>query len=96
LEAAARLAAKSGFEAFTSTLLFSKHQKHELICSIAEEASRKYAVQYYYHDFREGWKDGRMEARSLGLYMQQYCGCLYSEKERFCPQVAKNKGKGSG
>jgi epoxyqueuosine reductase len=85
LEAAARLAAKSRFDAFTSTLLYSKHQKHDLIRSIAEEASRKYKIQFHYHDFREGWKAGRESARTRGLYMQQYCGCLYSEKERFCP-----------
>ncbi|MFP5212226.1 MAG: epoxyqueuosine reductase QueH [Acidobacteriota bacterium] len=84
LEAAARLAKKSRFDAFTTTLLYSKQQKHELIKSIAEEASRKNGIPFHYEDFRSGWKEGQEEAKTLGIYRQQYCGCLYSEKERFC------------
>lgn len=89
LEATARLAAKSRFDAFSTTLLYSKHQKHELIRSIAGEASRKYGISFYYQDFREGWKEGKESARASGLYMQQYCGCLYSEKDRFRHDLMK-------
>lgn len=83
LNAAAGLAAKSRFDAFTTTLLFSKHQKHELIKSLAEEASRRHGIPFYYKDFRTGWKQGREKAKALGMYRQQYCGCIYSEMERF-------------
>lgn len=83
LEAVARLAKKSRFDAFTTTLLYSKQQKHELIRSIAEEASRKYGIPFHYEDFRAGWRVGQEEAKALELYRQQYCGCIYSEKERF-------------
>ena len=83
LDAAARLAGKSRFDAFTTTLLYSRRQKHELIVSIAEEASRKYGVPFHYRDFRSGWSEGQQKAKSLGMYMQQYCGCIYSEMERF-------------
>ena len=86
LEAAARLAAKSRFDAFTTTLLYSKRQKHDLICAIAKEASGKYGVPFYYEDFRVGWKEGQEKAGEWGLYRQQYCGCIYSEKERFMPK----------
>jgi predicted adenine nucleotide alpha hydrolase (AANH) superfamily ATPase len=34
-----------------------------------------------YRDFREGWREGQDEARAAGLYMQKYCGCVYSEEE---------------
>ncbi|MEG1662057.1 MAG: epoxyqueuosine reductase QueH, partial [Clostridiales bacterium] len=27
---------------------------------------------------------GQDKARELGLYLQKYCGCIYSEKERYC------------
>ncbi|MGA7875574.1 MAG: epoxyqueuosine reductase QueH [Desulfoferrobacter sp.] len=84
LEAAARLAKKSRFDAFTTTLLYSKRQKHELIRTIAEEAARRSGIQFHYQDFREGWKEGQGKAKDLGIYRQQYCGCIYSEKERFC------------
>ncbi len=83
LEATARLAKKSRFDAFTTTLLYSKQQKHDLIRSIASEASRKYDVPFYYEDFRAGWKQGQERAKAAGIYRQQYCGCIYSEKERF-------------
>lgn len=83
LEATARLAKKSRFDAFSTTLLYSRQQKHDTIRSIAEEASKKHGISFYYEDFRIGWKQGQEKARSLGIYRQQYCGCIYSEKERF-------------
>lgn len=84
LEAAARLAKKSRFDAFTTTLLYSKRQKHELIRSVAEEAADRFGIPFHYEDFRESWKEGQQAAKRLGIYRQQYCGCIYSEKERFC------------
>ncbi len=83
LEATARLAKKSKFDAFSTTLLYSKRQKHELIKNIAENASKKYGIPFYYEDFREGWKIGQKLAEESGIYRQQYCGCIFSEKERF-------------
>jgi len=83
LEAAARLAAKSRFDAFTTTLLYSKQQKYELVAALAEEASRRHSIPFLYRDFRAGWKEGQEKAKSLGMYRQQYCGCIYSEMERF-------------
>ena len=91
LEATARLAAKSRFDAFTTTLLYSKRQKHDLIKSIAENASRKYGITFYYEDFREGWREGQEKAKELAIYRQQYCGCIYSEKERFYHPLKKKE-----
>lgn len=92
LNAAAGLARRSRFDAFTTTLLYSKHQKHELIVSVAEEAARRHGVPFYYKDFRTGWREGREKAKALGMYRQQYCGCIYSEKERFCPAPRGEQG----
>ena len=83
LEATARLAKKSRFDAFTTTLLYSKRQKHDLVCDLAQEVSKRHGIPFYYEDFREGWKLGQEQARRQGLYRQQYCGCIYSEKERY-------------
>ncbi|MGC8718812.1 MAG: epoxyqueuosine reductase QueH [Thermodesulforhabdaceae bacterium] len=83
LETTAKTAKKSGFDAFTTTLLYSKRQKHDIIKTIAESVSRKFSIAFYYEDFRKGWKIGQEEAIRLGIYRQQYCGCIYSEKERF-------------
>jgi predicted adenine nucleotide alpha hydrolase (AANH) superfamily ATPase len=83
LEATARLAKKSKFDAFSTTLLYSKRQKHELVCAVARDAAHRYGIRFHYEDFRSGWKEGQEVARQLGLYRQQYCGCIFSEKERF-------------
>jgi predicted adenine nucleotide alpha hydrolase (AANH) superfamily ATPase len=86
LEAAARLAKKSGFSAFTTTLLYSKRQKHDLIRALAESAAHKHGIDFLYRDFRIGWRTGQTRARELGIYRQQYCGCIFSERDRFYPR----------
>jgi epoxyqueuosine reductase len=83
LKAAALLAKHGKFEFFTSTLLYSKFQKHDLIKSIGENLGKLVGVDFYYNDFRKGWKEGIAESKALQMYRQQYCGCIYSEKERF-------------
>ena len=86
LDAAASLAKKSRFDAFTTTLLYSKRQKHDLVVSLAGEASKRYGIPFHYRDFRQGWKRGQEGAKTLGIYRQQYCGCIYSERERYLGQ----------
>jgi len=83
LEATAHAAKRGKFDAFTSTLLYSKHQNHELIKAIGEAVGKEQGVQFLYRDFRNGWKEGIEESKALGLYRQNYCGCIYSEKERY-------------
>jgi predicted adenine nucleotide alpha hydrolase (AANH) superfamily ATPase len=83
LEATAKVAKRSKFDAFTTTLLHSRHQNHELIKAIGETVGKEQGVQFLYRDFRDGWKHGIAESKSLGLYRQNYCGCIYSEKERY-------------
>jgi predicted adenine nucleotide alpha hydrolase (AANH) superfamily ATPase len=81
---AAALAAKQGnFDAFTATLLYSRFQKHEVIREIGEQIGQEVGVPFYYADFRSGWQEGISESKRLGMYRQNYCGCIYSEKERF-------------
>ena len=84
LRATARLAKSSGFDAFSSTLLYSKFQKHDLINSIGIAVEQEIGLPFYYEDFRTGWKAGVDESRKMEMYRQPYCGCIYSEKERYC------------
>ena len=51
---------------------------------------KKYDVKFLYRDFRPGFKEGQAEARKLGLYMQKYCGCVFSEEERYKKQIEKD------
>lgn len=83
LSETAKEAKERGFDAFTSTLLESKHQPHELIISKAEDASNEYDIQFYYEDFRQGWKESIKISKEMDLYRQKYCGCIFSEKERY-------------
>jgi epoxyqueuosine reductase len=83
LRATAKVAKKGKFDAFTSTLLYSKFQKHDEIRSIGEAVAKEVGVSFFYHDFRDGWKTGIETSKSLGMYRQQYCGCIYSEKDRY-------------
>jgi predicted adenine nucleotide alpha hydrolase (AANH) superfamily ATPase len=83
LKATALLAQKSKFDAFSSTLLYSKFQKHEMIQSIGQALSIEIGIPFLYADFRAGWKEGIETSKQLGMYRQPYCGCIYSEKERY-------------
>lgn len=82
-EEAARYASQNGFDAFTTTLLISPYQKHELICKVASEVAQQYGISFLYRDFRPYFKEGQQKARDLGLYMQKYCGCIFSEEDRY-------------
>lgn len=83
LKSTALIAKRGRFDYFTTTLLYSKFQNHDMLKTIGESIGKATGIQFYYHDFRSGWKEGIKESKQLGLYRQQYCGCIYSEKERF-------------
>ncbi len=83
LRTTALLAKRGKFDYFSTTLLYSKFQKHDRVKSIGESVGRATGVPFFYEDFRTGWKDGIKSSRDLEMYRQQYCGCLYSEKERY-------------
>lgn len=82
----AEYAAKKGFDAFTTTLLESKYQPHEYIRVLGERLAAKYGIKFYYKDFRTSWKESIKMSKDLQLYRQQYCGCIFSEYERFGPE----------
>jgi len=90
LEKTVNIAKKGKFDLFTTTLLYSKFQKHENIATLCEDLS-KGKVKFYYHDFREGWKKGIELSKEWNIYRQQYCGCLYSEFERYKKELNLEK-----
>jgi predicted adenine nucleotide alpha hydrolase (AANH) superfamily ATPase len=85
LERAAQVARRGGFEAFTTTLLYSRRQKHDDVLDIGRAVGREKGLDLLGIDFREGWSEGGEASRRLGMYRQPYCGCIYSEQERFAP-----------
>lgn len=93
LRQTARVARRGKFDYFTTTLLVSPFQKHDLIREVGDAAGLEYGVPFLYQDFRSGFKDGVQRSRELGMYRQQYCGCVFSEYERYAPRRrAEKKG----
>jgi len=86
IDRTAREAAGLGFDAFTTTLLYSRYQQHDLIREEGDLAGRRHGIRFLYRDFRPGWRRGIEASREMGLYRQQYCGCIYSEKDRYAPK----------
>ena len=82
MEKTAVTAKENGFDAFSTTLFISPYQNHDLLMKEAEAAAGKYDTTLLYRDFRPRFREGRQEARALGLYMQKYCGCIFSEEEQ--------------
>ena len=91
LEQTVKFAKENGYDSFTSTLFVSPYQKHEELKKICEELEKKYDIQFLYKDFRIGFREGQAKARELELYIQKYCGCIFSEEDRYKKQIEKEK-----
>jgi len=89
LTATAELAKQGNFDGFSSTLLYSRYQKHEVMKSLGFTIAQTIGVEFIYRDFREGWQEGVDESRASGMYRQPYCGCVYSEKGRYLKKLNK-------
>lgn len=89
LEATAKKAVALGAEGFSTTLLYSRHQRHETIRALGEGLAEKYGIHFLYEDFRVGWQEGIDASIEMGLYRQPYCGCIYSEQERYDKKFKK-------
>ncbi len=93
----AETARNNGYDAFTTTLLISPHQKHDLIKETGERAALQLiqgergqkGVAFLYADLRKRYSDSRHITKSMDLYRQQYCGCIYSEWERYMQESKK-------
>ncbi|MBR4875673.1 MAG: epoxyqueuosine reductase QueH [Clostridia bacterium] len=93
LERTAQEAAARGFDSFTTSLLVSPYQNREAICKIGAELGAKYGVEFLPEDFRPYFHEGQDRASALDIYMQKYCGCIFSEEERFSNKRKKELKK---
>ena len=78
----AEYAKSNGYDLFTATLLVSPYQNHEKIKEICEKYAENFGLAFYYQDFRKNFREGQRSAREKKIYMQKYCGCIFSEAER--------------
>ncbi len=83
LHRTAQLAKKNNFDAFSTTLLLAPYQKHELIKEIGEKIGKSVGIQFYYEDMRNWFDESEDMARRAGIYRQGYCGCVFSETDRY-------------
>ena len=84
LEKTAQKAKKLGFDYFTTSLSISPYKVSKWINEIGFLLEDKYKISFLYSDFKkeEGYKESIKLSKEYNLYRQDYCGCLYSKKER--------------
>jgi predicted adenine nucleotide alpha hydrolase (AANH) superfamily ATPase len=92
MEEAARSARELGMDAFTTSLLVSPFQKFEVLVEEAKRAEALFNIPFYLEDFRGGYREGVSVSKELGLYRQKYCGCIFSEMERFIKHSRSQRG----
>jgi len=83
-------AKENGYDTVTTTLLYSIYQNHNFIKAYCEKLSKEYEIKFLYIDFREGFWEGHNKAKELELYMQKYCGCVFSEEDRYVKKKKDN------
>lgn len=83
LKFTADYAKRNGFDAFTSTMLFSVYQNHEQLKIISENLSTDYEINFVYRDYRHLSECSHDIAKKKMIYRQGYCGCIFSEYERY-------------
>lgn len=88
---AAKKAKELGYNSYTTTLLVSPYQDTEALIEVGKAYGEKYGIEFLPMNFKEGFKYGQNKARELGLYMQKYCGCIFSEAERYKKNTWKIK-----
>lgn len=93
LEETAKEASKLGYFSYTTTLLVSPYQNTEKIVEIGKEYAEKYNIKFLEKDFLLGFREGQNKARELKMYMQNYCGCIFSEFDRYRKKINKFKIK---
>jgi hypothetical protein len=91
LKQTALQAKQKGARFFSTTLLVSPYQDQEVLKELGEKIALETQVEFYYEDFRPGFRKAHEQAKAAGVYCQKYCGCIYSEMERF--QKSKPGGK---
>ena len=73
----------NGYDTVTTTLLYSFYQKHDFIKILMDVLCKEFGIHFLYIDFRKGFWQGHQKAIEQGLYMQKYCGCIFSEEMRY-------------
>ncbi|MDE5832173.1 MAG: epoxyqueuosine reductase QueH [Desulfovibrio sp.] len=90
VEAARDKALSLGIPYFSTSLLYSPYQPHDWLASSGRELSTSSTV-FVYEDFRVYFREGIEISKEWSLYRQPYCGCVFSENERYAKKLARLK-----
>ena len=93
LRRTAQVAKETGCDSFSTTLLVSRHQKHDVIRRVGEEAQKEFGVLFQYQDWRPLSFRSFEAAKKAGIYRQRYCGCIFSEYEALRQQENKRTAR---
>ncbi len=74
-------AAENGFEVIATTLTVSPYQDSDAIADEGASAASEAGVAYVHRDYRARYPEATRRSRELGMYRQNYCGCLMSDVE---------------
>lgn len=93
LEKTAIFAHRGEFDYFSSTLFLSPHQDQELLKTVMETVGKKHRIKPYLERIEGGWQKGIELSKKMKLYRQGYCGCIYSEEERYRKKYQEKKNR---
>ena len=64
-----------------------------MIRDIGRSVGAERGIEFFYEDFRPGFRESQAMSREMELYRQKYCGCIFSERERFADGAKTAKDK---
>lgn len=84
LREAARIAKDGEYDFFTTTLSISPLKNAQKLNEIGMKLAEEYGIEYLLSDFKKknGYKRSVELSEQYGLYRQDYCGCVFSMRER--------------
>lgn len=85
----AEFAGKRGFDAISTTLLTSIYQDHEFIAQLSNDICNIAGLKFIHFDNRSDFRSNQKKAEELEMYRQKYCGCIFSERERYQKKLNK-------
>ena len=93
LEETARVASSLGYRNFCTTLTLSPYKNSNWLNEIGSELDKKYESNYLYSDFKKknGYKRSIELSHEYNLYRQDYCGCIFSFKEKLEKEQSKKE-----
>jgi epoxyqueuosine reductase len=89
----AAVAAERGLDAVATTLTVSPYQDHDSIVDAGRAACSAYGVAFLETDYRDRYREASRRSRELGMYRQDYCGCVYSQQEAAAQRAERAERK---